>query len=461
MTIVSPPQIGIDPAADATMRRLWDDLCNPKMEVNNLDDYSSLKTWDTFARECLSIYLHGGSQAVQAHIGKMLMSEHPTDKDIVKFLSSQTKSSDQEEKRLSGFITLQELFARPTPRIILGGYLYEHETALLIADEGLGKTFLGVDWSVCVAMGIPWHDHQVMPGKVVYVAAEGAHGHVKRLSALMKAYHITLEQLAANFVFYEHPIDLLNNADVSAFTEEARTLIGDSPTSLLVIDTLSQCVAGANENDNGLMSKAIGNIEKIRRALDIRSGLILHHDLKNGGNGKGRGASSIGNNLPARFQLTYGEGQECEREPQIKLAVLKCRDDEKSAPLWLQRTVVDTGIWSNERMAYLTSCRLLPIDRTPMSYERLQAEADQEVMLAILKEHMRLSTNKWRSISRERGVSERTFDKHLPALKARHAVIEQPAIKQGAATYYTLPSTSEQSELTTPETSDDKVGVTS
>ncbi len=334
------------------------------------------------------------------------------------------------------FTSLAELFALPIPKSVLAGYLYEEETALLLADAKIGKTFLALHWAFCIAMGLSWHGRKVQQGKVIYIAAEGARGHVKRISALLKHYGITLAELEKQFIFRQWATPLTNDADVSTFIEAAQEKLAGAGGALLVIDTFARSTAGANENDNGLMSKATDNVDRMRRELNIKTALILHHDTKNEGSGRGRGASSIANNLASRFSLAYGDGQKDEREPQIKLTVETCRDDEKPAPLWLHRTIAATDIWSDERLEYFTSCLFMPVNADDIpSHEKPTSQAEQKVLEA-LSLRGRMTYGTWQKACEEANIVKRSAFANVVSSLVSQGKVKHSEKQAGKQTFY-------------------------
>src|SRR5437016_3630452 len=70
-------------------------------------------------------------------------------------------------------LSLQEVSAQRDAEWLIGGVLECETFALLWGVPGSGKSFLGLDFGLCVATGTPWKGHIVRQGPVVYVAAEG------------------------------------------------------------------------------------------------------------------------------------------------------------------------------------------------------------------------------------------------------------------------------------------------
>ena len=52
------------------------------------------------------------------------------------------------------------------------------------------KTFIALDWALCISSGTPWHGRPVTQGPVLYIAGEGQRGIQKRIEAWKKANNV-------------------------------------------------------------------------------------------------------------------------------------------------------------------------------------------------------------------------------------------------------------------------------
>ncbi len=53
----------------------------------------------------------------------------------------------------------------------------------LYGPSGHGKTFVALDMSLSISQGVPWQGHPTKQGAVIYVAAEGGPGVLRRVNA--------------------------------------------------------------------------------------------------------------------------------------------------------------------------------------------------------------------------------------------------------------------------------------
>jgi hypothetical protein len=88
------------------------------------------------------------------------------------------------------------------------------------------------------------------------------------------------------------------------------------PYDLMIFDTYSLAMAGANENDNGLASAAFSNLKQLITIGLTRSIILVHHTGK-ATNDNMRGASAIFSNSDTVVNIAYSENDKSVR--QLKL----------------------------------------------------------------------------------------------------------------------------------------------
>lgn len=209
--------------------------------------------------------------------------------------NEETKPNDRFE--LFNFKALSKI---PRQEWLVRGLLSEKVASVISADSGGFKSFFALDLGLCVALGRPFMGRDTKRGGVVYVAAEGFYTLHDRATAW--ALHHGCE-LPENFHALKVPINLGDMATVAAFASAVENLSPD----LVILDTLSQCAVGANENDNGQMADFVRGM----MALCGRIGAhvtVLHHNGK--ASGTFRGAGSIKANVDAHISLERPENDE-------------------------------------------------------------------------------------------------------------------------------------------------------
>ncbi|MDG2570616.1 AAA family ATPase, partial [Vibrio parahaemolyticus] len=128
----------------------------------------------------------------------------------------------------------------------------------IVGEPGSGKSFLALDVGFHVGVlaranpDTQWFGHRINHGGVIYIAAEGQSGFVKRIAALMGRYKI---DSSANlpFVLLPTAVDLRSiEGDTDSLIEEIKAHGSrmDVPLSLIFVDTLNRVMAGGEENSS-------------------------------------------------------------------------------------------------------------------------------------------------------------------------------------------------------------------
>lgn len=140
---------------------------------------------------------------------------------------------------------------------------------------GTLKSFIALDWAACIATGEPWLGRRsVGPAPVLYVAAEGAYGLDQRLKAWETTRHSRIQH--ANFHILPMPIRLGTVGDIL----ELSALVRSAKYRFVVLDTLSKCTAGMDENSAKDMGTAVNSLYEIQGAMDNGAVLVVHHTGK-------------------------------------------------------------------------------------------------------------------------------------------------------------------------------------
>lgn len=187
--------------------------------------------------------------------------------------------------------------------------------AAVYGASGSGKTFAVLDLAMAVARGVEWRGLRTHQSRVVYVVAEGVVGFRRRLRAYAQQAGIKLGDIDLHVI--AGAPSLLKKADVVDVIRSIN-LIGGA--GLVILDTLAQVTAGANENSGEDMGKALKAAQAIGKAC---GGLVLlvHHTGKDETKGA-RGWSGIKGALDAELEVTRAEHDRV-------LSVTKMKDGEE------------------------------------------------------------------------------------------------------------------------------------
>lgn len=170
-------------------------------------------------------------------------------------------------------IRLSEIEFGDQPEWLIEGLLPASGLAFVYGPSGTYKSTITQDVAMAVASGQDWFGRTVLAGAVVYVAAEGERGMRKRLQGLRE---FKGQADAPLFLCPAAPNLGTGSADrndlIEAIEEHQSAL---APLRLIVIDTLSRTLGGADENGVG-MQTVINNAKELAERFDCLV-LIVHH----------------------------------------------------------------------------------------------------------------------------------------------------------------------------------------
>lgn len=253
----------------------------------------------------------------------------------------------KEPVKLSGFVRCADFAIAEPPEWLIKGVLSKGEVNCIYGPSGSGKTFLALDMCLSVAQGEAWRNHRTKKRKVAYIAAEGARGVSMRLQAYASRRELDLNSVDL-FVSASCP-SLVDDASVEALLENVRAL-GD--VDMLVVDTLAQCSAGADENNGKEMGIALRACRRVYEEIGA-SVLLIHHSGKDETRGA-RGWSGLRAALDTEICVSEKDG--------VKVAkVTKQKDGEMGAEYYFKLEQVVLGI--DEDGDEITSCVVVEAER--------------------------------------------------------------------------------------------------
>lgn len=186
---------------------------------------------------------------------------------------------------------IDECAAVEPPEFLIPNWLVRDTVSCLYGAPGAFKSFFGLEAAFCLAAGIPFAGRLVRQTNVAYVAAEGQRGIALRLEALCEAHGVRPARASLRLI--TQPLSLLDDAEVTVFINYLADLQRREGIDfdLVVLDTYSQCIAGADENSQAVASKASSNMIRIRRDLETTV-VYIHHTGKDASRGM-RGSDAL------------------------------------------------------------------------------------------------------------------------------------------------------------------------
>lgn len=190
---------------------------------------------------------------------------------------------------------------------------------LIFGAPGTFKSFIALDMALHIAHGMPWLGKKTKKGSVIYLAAEGGTGLMKRI----RAWHMTHGMVWDGIDFRVITVPVMLSSNAEAVVEAAKAT-GVTP-SLIVVDTKSQTDEG-EENSSTDTANYFRQLGTCFRALWACTVLVIHHS-GHSATERPRGSSAILGNVDFMFGVF--------RDAQQMLATLECmrqKDVEFFAP---------------------------------------------------------------------------------------------------------------------------------
>jgi hypothetical protein len=290
-------------------------------------------------------------------------------------------------------VTLADLLRLPDPEWLIDGMVEVGAQGVVYGPTGHGKTFVVLDWALCVATGRSWQSRMVKKGPVVYVVTEGGRGIKKRVGAWMQENGV---RSVDNAFFVLEAVQLRNPGDYKLFVNR---LDGENlKPSLIVFDTFARCFVGGDENT----SKDVGEFVDATRRLQEHTGasiLAIHHTGKN--KNEERGSSALRAAADVMFKVMRS------KDGVISVTNEKQKDDEEAPDLNLRLKQVQLTESNGRR---ITSCVLVGTRRDSLA--RIVNASEERALSALQDLGGPATSGDWAAAIRMRTVTK-TF-RHEP-----------------------------------------------
>lgn len=207
---------------------------------------------------------------------------------------------------LVNIIPAADLLDYPRPQPLIEGFIQEQEAVCVYGEPNGGKSFLALDWALCIATGKPWLDtYPVKAGPVVYMAGEGAASLQDRVQAWLRFHQI--RQIPGMF-FQLRPLPLRDEETIVEIQAVLETYAleerGEGEPNmqprLIVVDTLSQFMMGGDEVGPD-MALFVSNVRRLSQDNNTAV-LIVHHTNASGD--RERGHTSLRGNVDVMFKCS-------------------------------------------------------------------------------------------------------------------------------------------------------------
>lgn len=205
------------------------------------------------------------------------------------------------------YLTPSKVLGMKDPSWLLEGLIPTESMTILYGAPKLGKSFIALDMAICISSGIPWYDHATEdPRPVIYLAGEGLGGLGRRLRAWEVHYGRKIED--GQLFFPNRIVNTHSAGEMAMFLDEIKKHeVLDGRVELIVVDTLSRSLVGADENSAGDVSLALHHLDYLRQETGAAV-LILHHTTK-GNPATERGSTALRGAADVMLHLSRKDGQ--------------------------------------------------------------------------------------------------------------------------------------------------------
>jgi len=268
-------------------------------------------------------------------------------------------------------VPAHELFLPgPDHEHLIDDMLVRGEMSMLAGASQSGKSFLALAMAMAVARGVPFFNRMTRQGLVLYVAGEGACGLWRRRIPAYWSKHELTEGAHLPFVLVPRRIDLhASDDDVVALIVEAihqAKIFAPTPLELIIIDTLSAAMIGANENSSQDVSRILARCARLSE--ETGAAILLVHHLNAGGE-KVRGHTSLLANLDSVLLVNKLSQTDLQGRPLRRLLLAKEKESESGTHMDFVLEPMSLGL--DESGKPKSSCVVVP----PAGYDDVELAA--------------------------------------------------------------------------------------
>lgn len=200
------------------------------------------------------------------------------------------------EARL-GRVSIGELSKREIKPVefVIDGWMNAREQSFLAGESQSGKSFLALHVGMCVATGVEVLGRKTKQGLVIYQAGESGFGVTSlRIPAWIQHYGGGRDFSDVPFEIIPARVNLFRpDGNAEEFHQVVKAIsdewAGRAELRAVIVDTMSKCMSGANENDGRDVGRVLEHGERISRETGAHV-CFVHHLPKNGTGMRGHGS---------------------------------------------------------------------------------------------------------------------------------------------------------------------------
>lgn len=253
------------------------------------------------------------------------------------------------------------------PSWLIDDVLVAGEMSLVYGASQSGKSFLATHLAMAVARGVDVFGKKVIPGGVIYVAAEGKKGFRYRLQAY-RVENAIAERSPIPFVLVPAAVDMFSEeGDFPAFLSDLR-IVADrmralgTHVALVVIDTHAAVSPGLKENASEDVGRMMKHYRQIQEAAGGAHAMIVHH--MNAAGDRVRGWSGFYAGVENAVEVVNDGGVRTAR-------IAKLKDGAGDETIMFELAVRDVAVREDGKQ--LTSCVVVALSKQDAAVTRRRA----------------------------------------------------------------------------------------
>lgn len=220
--------------------------------------------------------------------------------DDFRVLDSEAPEQPKAVKPLLTWVTDEHQDADHTVHWTIENFIEQQALVNFYGPSGVGKSFLAIDFALCVATGTPWYGNRVKGGQVLYIAGEGHRGVNRRIYGWRMEHGMPD---CSDMAITNRAINLTQSADRKLLVQH----LADMPDlSLVVVDTFGRATAGINENSAEDVQPVIEFLAEVTRRFKCTV-MVVHHTPKHT-TAESAGSKNIKASMDVEMSLESADG---------------------------------------------------------------------------------------------------------------------------------------------------------
>ena len=241
------------------------------------------------------------------------------------------------------------------------------------------KSFLALDWTLCMAVGRKWHNRKTLPAKVLYILGEGKSSLLKRIQTWTHYYDVSRAELDSLREHFRVTFDVPQMASKASVDNMLAGLEAEGfRPDVIVVDTFARSFVGLDENsqkDTGLWVESADRLRQNGFTV-----IFLHHTAKNTEFGvKYRGSTAIMGAMDTAFTMM----RDPQNQSRTSLVCSKQKDHDEGDPIYLNRLIVSPDPAGEGSIVLVPAIRV--DERFTPEFREKEAQIESE-MLTLLND---------------------------------------------------------------------------